>query len=295
MYKISCRLSKIDDMTHKDSYPLPRIDDTLEALAGSKWFSTLDLKSGHWQVKLHEEDKEKTAFSAGNGLWQFTVMPFGLCNAPATFERLMEQVLAGLPITVVLVYLDDVLVSFPDHVFNLRQVFQRLQRAKLKLAPKKCVLFQREVDYLGHVVGEKGISTDPIKIRAISSWPIPVNASEVKSFIGLCSYYRRYIPSFSDIAQPLYQCSEGKPFIWTPAAEAAFSRLKQALTSALVLSYPSSNGKFILDTDANNNGIGVVLSQLQDGQERVIAYFSLEFESSRMPILCNSQRIGWQW
>ena len=132
-----------------------------------------------------------------------------------------------------------------------------------------------------------------MKIRAISSWPIPVNASEVKSFIGLCSYYRRYIPSFSDIAQPLYQCSEGKPFIWTPAAEAAFSRLKQALTSAPVLGYPNSNGKFILDTDASNNGIGVVLSQLQDGQERVRdSLFQSEFESSRMPILCNTQRIA---
>ena len=189
----------------------------------------------------------------------------------------MEQVLAGLPITVALVYLDDVLVpgvSFLNHVSNLRQVFTRLQRAKLKLSPKKCVLFQREVDYLGHVVSEEGISTDPRKIRAISSWPIPVNASEVKSFIGLCSYYCRYIQSFSDIAQPLYRCSEEKPFNWTSAAEAAFLQLKQALTSTPVLGYPNPNGKFILDTDASNNGIGAVLSQLQDGQERVVAYFS---------------------
>ena len=268
---------KLNSATRKDSYPLPRIDDTLEALAGSKWFSTLDLKSGYWQVELDKEDREKTAFSAGNGLWQFTVMPFGLCNAPATFERLMEQVLAGLPITVALVYLDDVLVPgvcFIDHLSNLRQVFSRLQKARLKLSPKKCVLFQKEVDYLGHVVNKDGISTDPQKIEAIASWPAPGNASEVKSFIGLCSYYRRYIQSFSDIASPLYQCAEKKPFSWTQSAEAAFVQLKQLLTSAPVLAYPKPGVKFILDTDASNNGIGAVLSQLQDGQERVIAYFS---------------------
>ena len=268
---------KLNNVTCKDSYPLPRIDDTLEALSGSVWFSTLDLKSGYWQVELGEEDKKKTAFSAGNGLWQFTVMPFGLCNAPATFERLMEQVLAGLPITVALVYLDDVLVpglSFPNHVSNLRQVFQRLQRAKLNLSPKKCLLFQQEVHYLGHVVNREGISTDPEKIRAISSWPTPVNASEVKSFIGLCSYYRRYIQSFSDITQPLTQCSQEKPFNWTPVADVAFRQLKQALTRTPVLGYPNPNGEFILDTDASHYGVGAVLSQLQDGHERVIAYFS---------------------
>ena len=266
---------KLNSVTHKDSYPLPRIDDTLEALAGSRWFSTLNLKSGYWQVKLDKEDK-KTAFSARNGLWQFTVMPFGLCNAPATFERLMEQVLAGLPITVALVYLDVLVpgVSFLDHVSNLRQIFTRLQKAKLKLSPKKCILFQREVNYLGHVVSEEGISTDPQKIRAISAWPTPADASEVKSFIGLYSYYHQYIQSFSGISQPPYRCTEEKPFRWSRETEMAFFQLKQALTSAPVLGYPNPNGKFILDTDASNAGIGAVLSQLQDGQERVIAYFS---------------------
>ena len=150
----------------------------------------------------------------------------------------------------------------------------RLQKAKLKLSPKKCILFQREVNYLGHVVIEEGILTDPQKIRAISAWPTPANASEVNSFIGLCSYYRQYIQSFSDIAQPLYWYAEEKPFRWTLEAGTAFIQLKRALSSAPVLGYLNSNGKFILDTDASNGGIGAVLSQLQDGQERVIAYFS---------------------
>ena len=165
---------KLNDVTNKDSYPLPRIDDTLEALGGAKWFSTLDLRSGYWQVQLDDSSKEKTAFSTGNGLWQFKVMPFGLCNAPATFERLMEQVLAGLPVSVALVYLDDILVpgrTFSQELTNLSQVFEQLRKAKLKLSPKKCVLFREEVNYLGHVVNEKGISPDPGKVAAVKSWP----------------------------------------------------------------------------------------------------------------------------
>ena len=146
---------KLNDVTVKDSYPLPRIDDSVEALAGARWFSTLDLKSGYWQVELDDQAKEKTAFSIGTGLWQFTVMPFGLSNAPATFERLMEQVLAGLPLNTALIYLDDVLVArrtFAEHIANLRVVFQRFRRASLKLNPKKCSLLQKQVKYLGHVV-----------------------------------------------------------------------------------------------------------------------------------------------
>ena len=149
---------------------LTRVDDTIEALAGCKLFSTLDLKSGYWQVKMDAESKEKTAFSIGSGLWQFTVMPFGLCNAPATFERLMEQVLAGLPLTTALVYLDDVLVpgrTFSNQISNLQQVFQRLRAAHLKLSPCKYSLFQKEVKYLGHIVSSQGISTDPEKVEAV--------------------------------------------------------------------------------------------------------------------------------
>ena len=181
---------KLNDITHKDSYPLPRIDDTIEALSGAKFFSTLDLKSGYWQVPLDDSAKEKTAFSTGSGLWQFEVMPFGLCNTPATFERLMEQVLFGLPMSVALVYLDDIIVpghSFSQQIANLCQVFERLRKAKLKLSPAKCILFQRRVKYLGYVVSEQGISLDPRKIEVVKTWPRPATVTEVKSFLGLCS------------------------------------------------------------------------------------------------------------
>ena len=268
---------KLNDVTHKDSYPLPRIDDTLEALSGAKWFSALDLKSGYWQVQLDDNSKEKTAFSTGSGLWQFKVMPFGLCNAPATFERLMEQVLVGLPTSIALVYLDDILVpgrTFSQELANLRQVFERLREAKLKLSPKKCTLFQKEVNYLGHVVNEKGISPDPCKVEAVKSWPKPTTATEVKSFLGLCSYYRRFISFFADIAHPLHQSATVSPFEWTQEADDAFSKLKQMLTESPILAYPQLDVEFVLDTDASSTGIGAVLSQQVNGQERVVAYFS---------------------
>ena len=193
---------KLNEIT-QDSYPLPRIDDTIDSLAGAEWFSTLDLKSGYWQVQLSDEARKKTAFSTGTGLWQFKVMPFGLCNAPATFECLMEQVLAGLPTTVALLYLDDILVpgrTFQQQIDNLQMVFQQLKEANLKLNPKKCALFHREVKYLGHVVSARGVSPDPDKVEAIQAWPRPMPVKDVKSFLGLASYYRCFIAGFANIA-----------------------------------------------------------------------------------------------
>ena len=211
-------------------------------------------------------------------------MPFGLCNGPATFERLMEQVLAGLPLSTALVYLDDILVpgqSFSHELTNLQKVFERLRIAKLKLSPKKCHLFRREVKYLGHVVSKNGISPDPDKVNAVMSWPIPTSPTELKSFLGLCSYYQRFIPHFSDIAHPLHQCATTVPFCWTTESENVFQRLKMSLTQAPILTYPDPSAMFILDTDASGTGIGAVLSQVSSPehcsdpeQERVVAYYS---------------------
>jgi hypothetical protein len=168
---------KLNDVTIKDSYPLPLADSCFDALSGSQWFSTLDLSSGYWQVAMAPEDREKTAFATGSGgLYQFTVMSFGLANAPATFERLMERVLAGLPWEVCLAYLDDIIIhakSFEEELRRLREVLQRLSNAGLKLSPKKCHLFQKSVKFLGHVVSGEGISTDPEKIRAVSECQCP--------------------------------------------------------------------------------------------------------------------------
>ncbi|GFX17545.1 retrovirus-related Pol polyprotein from transposon 297 [Trichonephila clavipes] len=168
----------------KDSYPLPRIDDTLDTLSGHKWFSTLDLKSGYWQVEINPEDREKTAFTSGQGLWQFKVMPFGLCNAPATFERLMETVLKGLTFEACLIYLDDVIIggrTFEEHLQNIRKVLSKLSDANLKLNPSKCKFFQKEVNYLGHIISAEGVRTDPEKVSAVKNWKRPENLQALTS------------------------------------------------------------------------------------------------------------------
>jgi len=275
---------RVNDITKKDAYPLPRLDDSVEAMGGAQWFSTLDLHSGYWQVEMDPQDKDKTAFTTRMGLYQFRVMPFGLTNAPATFERLMELVLTGMQWEQLQVYLDDVIVfgkTFLIALYNLTMVFERFRKANLKMKVKKCRLFQPEVAFLGHIVSREGVKCDPAKIEVVANWPHPQSVTEVRSFLGFCTYYRRFIPHFSTVASAMTNLTrKSVAFEWTDECQLAFMRLKSSLMEAPVLAYPREKGQFILDTDASNTGIGGVLSQMQDGEEKVIAYGSKTLSKS---------------
>lgn len=270
---------KLNSVTVKDSYPLPRIDDCFDSLGGAVWFSTMDLSSGYWQVEMEEESKAKTSFvTSRNGLYQFRVMPFGLVNAPGTFERLMEEVMRGMQWEECLIYLDDIISfgrTFEEELDRLVRIFDRLKVANLKLKPSKCQFFQEQVEFLGHVVSRDGITTSSDKIQAVRDWPEPKNLKELRSFLGLCSYYRKFILGFAEMARPLNSLvKKNTPFVWASCCQEAFEKLKQALINAPILAYPLEEGQFILDTDASNEAVGAVLTQIQEGQEKVIAYYS---------------------
>ena len=262
---------QVNAVTVKDAYPLPHIDDSLCALSGAKWFSTLDLASGYWQVPMDPASSGKAAFVNTSGLYGWNVMPFGLTWSPSTFERLMELILAGLRFETCLIYLDDTIgygKTFLEELERLEEVFVRFESAGLKLKPSKCVLFQKSVAYLGHIVSERGIETDPSKVERVCEWSGPENATEVKSFLGLASYHRRFVPNFAQVAKPLHRLTEARiDFVWTRECQLAFDMLKNLLSTAPVWSYPDFTAEFILDSDASNHGIGA-------GVEHPVAYTS---------------------
>ena len=276
---------KLNAVTVKDAQPLPRIDDTLESLKGACYFSTLDLKSGYWQVPIQEDSKCKTAFRTSSGqLFEFNKLPFGLCNAPATFSRLMDHVLTGLSWKTCLYYLDDIIVfsrTWKEHVNRLREVFTRLREANLKLGGNKCTLARKSVVFLGHVVSAEGLQPDPRLVESIRKMPVPESVTQVRAFLGLVGYYRRFIKSFSDIASPLNALLEkGKIFNWTQECQEAYENLREKLMSDSLVTYPDFSLPFRLYTDASNKGLGAVLAQKQEGREKVICYASRTLNKS---------------
>ena len=269
---------KVNDRTVKDAYPLPRIDMCLDSLGNIKYFSTLDLQSGYWQIRVKESDIPKTAFITKYGLFEYTKMPFGLCNAGSSFQRCMELIFRGLQWQTLLIYLDDIIIlgrDINENLDRLDEALGRLEAAGLKLKPKKCQILQEEVLFLGHQVSASGIRPNPKLIECIMEWKRPRNRREVQQYLGLCNYYRRFIPEFSDTAAPLTELtSKHVDFRWSEAAEESFLGLKNALCSAPILAFPLEDGEFVLDTDASNLGIGGVLQQRQGDDEKVIAYTS---------------------
>lgn len=279
--------------TIRDAYAIPRISEMFDYLGGYSMFSVLDMKSGYFQVPLKEADIPKTAFTCGSiGHFEYTRMPFGLTNSPATYQRLMENVFKDLNHKCCLIYLDDLIVysrSFEEHLLHLEAVFKQLQAYNLKLAPKKCKLFRKRVKYLGHIVSAEGISVDPEKTEKVSSWPAPENHKQLHQFLGFAGYYRRYIKDYSKITKPLTELlaqsnkdgSKAKSsWNWTTAHEQAFGKVKELLTSAPILAVPDPAKPYELHVDSSAHSLGAVLYQEIDGLPRVIAYASRTMNSA---------------
>lgn len=257
----------LNALTLKWKFPIPVFDQSMDELAGASWFSTLDLLSGYHQVRLKTGEEYKTAFQTHHGQFEFLVMAFGLCGAPGTFQSAMNTTLAPLLCKCVIVFFDDILIysaSWDDHLVHLQQVLSLLQQDSWFVKLSKCSFARREIKYLGHIISEKGVATDSAKVEAVLSWPIPASVKELHSFLGLAGYYRKFVKHFAIIAKPLHQLlKKGVLYVWTSEHAAAFSTLKQALSSAPVLALPNFSLPFCIETDACKNGVGAVL--LQEG------------------------------
>ncbi len=272
----------LNALTVKNRYALPRVDDLLDSLSGAKVFTALDLASGYWQIKISEEDSVKTGFNTHEGHYEWKVLPMGLSNAPATFQHMMNTIFAGKGLgKFVAVYLDDILIyskSPEEHLQHLEQVFEVLREHSFYCKPSKCHFAKSELKYLGHIVGVDGIKVDPAKIAKVAEWPVPKSVGEVRSFVGLATYFRRFIQGFSTIARPLHALTKHgvaqlSTFPWTASCQAAFEGLKAALTTAPVLRLPNYDKPFEVIADASVHGLGAVL--MQDGHP--VAYESRKF------------------
>lgn len=278
-FRFCVDLRKVNESSVKDAYPLPRINAILEKLKQARFISTLDLYRGYWQVPLKESSRPITAFTIpGVGLFQFKVMPFGLHSAGATFQRLLDRVIGPDLEPKAFAYLDDLVLvteSFKEHLELLSIVFARLKEAGLRLNPDKCHFCKSELKYLGHIVSGAGIATDPEKVRAIQEFPTPKNVKNLRSFLGLASWYRRFVEGFATATRPLTKLlKKSTRWCWNSGQEEAFQELKRRLSSTPILSCPDWTQTFVLQVDASNDGLGAALTQNQAGREVVIAYAS---------------------
>jgi len=273
---------RLNSVTVRDAYPLPRVDYILDRLRDCKFISTIDLKSAFWQISLSSESKPKTAFAVpGRGLFQFTVLPFGLADSSKTMQRVLDTVFGPELTPYVFGYIDDVVLiseTFEQHLNLLNEVYDRLVRANLIVNFDKCHFCKPSLKYLGYIVSQEGLSTDPEKVAAVADFPRPATVTQIKRFVGLVGWYRRFIPDFSTLTAPITALMQGKrksnPIEWTSDAEASFNEIKKRLSSAPVMAAPDFAREFIVQTDASNTGVGAVLSQVIDGVERPIAYAS---------------------
>lgn len=289
----------LNKRTIKDAYALPRIEEVFDVLHGAKYFTTLDTKAGYHQEEIEEHHRERTAFTVGPlGFYEYIKMPFGLSNSPATYQRLMEEILGDYNMTICVIYLDDLIIfadTFKEHLIRLDKILTRLKEHKVKLSPEKCYFIQTSVSFLGHIVSGEGIQTDPTKIEKIKQWKTPKNAGELRSFIAFAGYYRRFIKDFSKITKPLTDLLPGtsskknkkqtKIWQWTHKEQQIFDNLKEILTKPPILAYPNFQRPFELHTDASGvdlepsyTKMGTLFLMLVDhyrSQRRIIRHLNL--------------------
>jgi hypothetical protein len=275
----------LNKLTVKNRYPLPRIDDLLDHLHGACVFTKLDLQSGYWQIRISEEDIPKTAFRTRYGHYEWRVMPFGLTNALATFQALMNDVLRPFLDNLVIVYLDDILIfseTLEDHPEHVDKVLTAFKKARLYAGLDKCAFAMKEVAFLGHIVSGEGIKMDPKKVEAIRERPAPRNITEVRSFLGLTGFYRRFIHHYAHKALPLTNLTAGGvKWKWREDVEAkAFEDLKNALISAHVLVTPDPTLPYEVYTDASKFALGAVLLQNQGKGLQPVAYLSRKLNTT---------------
>ncbi|CAF5132846.1 unnamed protein product, partial [Rotaria sp. Silwood1] len=282
-YRFVVDYRSLNNITERDCYPLPRIDDTLNRLNGNNYFTKLDLKSGYHQIRIHPDDKDKTTFVTSHGAFRFNVMPQGLTNSPSNFQRLMYDLLVSSRWDYTLVYLDDVVIfsrTFDQHIHHLNEILSILSSARLQLNPQKCSFVKREIDYLGHTINGQGIRPLQSNIDAILQLPIPSTPKQVHSFVQAANYYRNHIENFSKLAAPLFPYTKKNAIWigWTDAMNNAFIELKHRLTEPpIFLNFPEDDGQFILSIDASGEGMGGVLRQMTSNGLKVIKYVSKKF------------------
>jgi len=285
----------LNSVTKKFSWPLPRTEDVLNSLRNSQYFSTMDLSSGYWQVEMEAKDKEKTAFTTHDALYQFNVLAFGLCNAPSHFAKLMHVVLSGLTNETCLCFVDDTIVysnTLDDHLIKLERVFARFLSEGLTLKPSKCNFMFQELKVLGFIVSKEGVKLDPKQVEAVTNLPIPTTTKKVQKMLGLFSYYRKYIKNFSQIAQPLSKLLvKDQQFEWTSEQDQSFQQLKEAITTAPILCLFDPTKETILRPDASTFGIGSTLSQIHNGEEKPVAYISRNLSPAERNYITTEQEL----
>jgi hypothetical protein len=285
--RLTIDFRKVNNCTIKDSFPLPRIDDLFTHLAKAKIFSSIDLASSYHQVKLDEDSRQYTAFATQWGFYEYTVMPMGLCNSCATFQRLLNKVLEGYLGVWCLVYLDDILIFSNDeesHRKHVELVIQRLREYNLKIKPSKCKFARSKLEYLSHIIENGTIRPNPVKTAVVSDAKRPRTVRQVQAFLGLVSYYRQFIKGCSSIASPLIKLTEkNTSFNWTKECEHAFQTLKTFLVSDThVLALPDFDKEFVVEADASKFGIGGVLSQKIGRHYKPIAYYSKHLSKTEL-------------